>query len=284
MTQPLDLLPVSGALGAEVRGLDLGLLAEDPGDVSADAILASLYEHKVLFFRDQKLTPEQQIAFSGRLGKIFTDHPAYLPVHPEHRELAVLDGQKGGRANVWHTDVSISNEPPMASVLYMVECPAYGGDTMWSDMTAAYDLLSDRMKAYLDGLVAVHDLNGTVRHIMRERSQQTKAPTGQVPDTSALPRATHPVVRTHPATGRKILYVNPTFTAHIEGVPPAEADAILAFLFEHQDQPELQCRWRWQQGDVAIWDNRATHHYAVADYGDAPRTIHRVTLEGEAPY
>ena len=284
MTASLDLLPVSGALGAEVRDVDLGPIGDEPGEGAAEAILAALYEHKVLFFRDQKLTPEQQIGFSAKLGRIFTDHPAYLPTHPEHREIVVLDGQKGGRANVWHSDVTISPEPPMGSVLYMVECPAYGGDTMWSDMTAAYDLLSDRMKAYLEGLTAVHDLNGTVRNIVRERSQQTKAPAGQAPDTSSLPHAVHPVVRTHPATGRKILYVNPTFTAHIEGVPPAEADAVLAFLFEHQNQPELQCRWRWRQGDVAIWDNRATHHYAVADYGDAPRTIHRVTLNGEAPY
>jgi taurine dioxygenase len=171
----------------------------------------------------------------------------------------------------------------MGSVLYMVECPDWGGDTMFADMCAAYDALSDRMKAYLEGLTALHDLAGTVRNVVRERSQATKSPTAGVPDTSALPHAAHPVVRTHPVTGRKILYVNPTFTAHIQGLPAAEADAILAYLFQHQNQPEFQCRWRWRQGDVAIWDNRATHHYAIADYGDAPRTIHRVTLEGEAP-
>ena len=138
-------------------------------------------------------------------------------------------------------------------------------------------------KAYLEGLCAVHDLAGTVRNVIRERSQETRSPTAAMPDMAALPRATHPIVRTHPITGRRILYVNPTFTAHIEGLPPAEGDAVLAFLFRHQDQPEFQCRWRWRTGDVAVWDNRATHHYAVADYGDEPRTIHRVTLAGEAP-
>jgi len=171
----------------------------------------------------------------------------------------------------------------MGSVLYMLTCPDWGGDTIWADMTLAYDALSVRMKTYLDGLTAVHDLAGTVRNIVRERSQESKAPLGKAPDIRALPRASHPVVHTHPVTGSKILYVNPTFTGHLEGLPPAEADAILAYLFEHQNQPEFQCRWRWQQGDVAIWDNRATHHYAVADYGDAPRTIHRVTIEGDVP-
>jgi taurine dioxygenase len=272
--------PIAGALGALLRGLDLSQKLDAS---SIEALLERLYEHKVIFFRDQRLTPAQQIDFSAQLGSIFTDHPAYLPTLDGHREIVVLDGQGGGRANVWHSDVSISPKPPMGSVLYMKHCPAWGGDTMWADMTAAYDALSDRMKAYLEGLEAVHDLAGTVRNVVRERSQQTKSPTGAMPDTSALPRATHPVVRTHPVTGRRILYVNPTFTSHLEGVPPAEGDAVLAFLFQHQNRPELQCRWRWREGDVAIWDNRATHHYAIADYGDLPRTIHRVTLEGEAP-
>jgi taurine dioxygenase len=280
MTASLDIRPIAGAIGAEVRGLDLSQKVDAAGSAS---ILNALYDHKVIFFRDQDLTPEQQIDFSASLAPVFTDHPGYLPTLEGHREIVVLDGQKGGRANLWHSDVSISPKPPMGSVLYMKECPSWGGDTMWADMTAAYDGLSDRMKTYLEGLTAVHDLAATVRNVVRDRSEGTKSPTGAPPDTSALPRAIHPVVRTHPATGRKILYVNPTFTAHIEGVPPKEADAVLAFLFEHQDQPEFQCRWGWQTGDVAIWDNRATHHYAIADYGDEPRCIHRVTLEGEAP-
>ena len=280
MTAALDIHPIAGALGAEVRGLDLSRKID--AEVAA-AILDALYEHKVIFFRGQELTPDQQINFSANLGPIFTDHPPYLPTLEDHREIVALDGQEGGRANLWHSDVSISPKPPMGSVLYMKVCPAWGGDTMWADMTAAYDALSDRMKSYLEGLTAVHDLAGTVRNVVRERSQQTKSPTGALPDPQTFPRAIHPVVRTHPVTGRKILYVNPTFTAHIEELPSAEADAVLDYLFQHQDQPEFQCRWRWQQGDLAIWDNRATHHYAIADYGDEPRTIHRVTLEGEAP-
>jgi taurine dioxygenase len=275
-----EILPVAGALGAEVRGLDL---AQNLDAACVDGVLDALYEHKVIFFREQALTPEQQIEFCAKLGPIFRDHPAYLPTLEGHDEIVVLEGQEGGRANLWHSDVSISPKPPMGSVLYMNRCPAWGGDTMWSDMAAAYDALSDRMKVYLDGLQAVNDLAGTVRNVVRERSQETKSPTAATPNLDALPRAIHPVVRTHPVTGRKILYVNPTFTAHIEELPPAEGDAVLAYLFQHQNQPEFQCRWRWQAGDVAIWDNRATQHYAIADYGDAPRTIHRVTLEGEAP-
>jgi taurine dioxygenase len=280
VTPSIDVLPVAGALGAELSGLDL---AQKLDGATVEAVLAALYQHKVIFFRGQTLTPEQHIDFSARLAPIFTDHPAYLPTLEGHPEIVVLEGQAGGRANLWHSDVSISPKPPMGSVLYMKQCPSWGGDTMWADMTAAYDALSKQMKVYLEGLDAVHDLAGTVRNVVRELSQQAKSPTGAAPNMDALPRATHPVVRTHPVTGRKILYVNPTFTAHIEGVPAAEGDAVLAFLYQHQAQPEFQCRWRWQTGDLAIWDNRATHHYAIADYGDEPRTIHRTTLEGEAP-
>ena len=280
MTSQPDVVPVAGACGAELRGFDLSKKL-DGGSV--DAVLENLYEHKVIFFRGQDLTPDQHVAFSAQLGPVFTDHPAYLPTLDGHPEVVVLSNQYGGRADIWHSDVSISPKPPMGSVLYMTECPEFGGDTMWADMTAAYDALSDRMKAYLEGLSAVHDLAGTVRNVTRERSQNTESPTGEMPNTTALPNARHPVIRTHPATGKKILYVNPTFTSHIEGVPPAEADAVLAYLHTHQSQPEFQCRWHWKVGDLAIWDNRATHHYAIADYGDKPRTIHRVTLEGEAP-
>jgi taurine dioxygenase len=280
MTNRFEAKPIAGTLGAEILGLDLSKPL-DPA--TAAGLESALYEHKVIFFRNQDLTPAQHVAFSAQLGPVFTDHPAYLPILDGQPEVVVLEGQSGGRADIWHSDISISAKPPMASVLYMRKSPEWGGDTMFADMTAAYDALSDRMKSYLDGLTALHDLAGSVRNLIRERSVEIQAPTGELPETTQLPRASHPVVRTHPATGRKILYVNPTFTAFIEGVPPKEADAVLAFLYAHQNQPEFQCRWRWREGDVAIWDNRATHHYAVADYGDAERTIHRVTLEGEAP-
>ena len=277
----LEIRPLTGTLGAEIAGLDA---ADTLQEEDIRAIETALYTHKVIFLRDQELTPEEHIEFSGRFGSIFTDHPPYLPTHDVHKEIVVLNGQSGGRADLWHSDISISPVPPMGSVLYMQQSPEFGGDTMWADMTAAYDALSDRMKTYLEGLTAVHDLVAQLRAVTRQRSIEIEAPSGKMPSPAQLPTAVHPVIRTHPATGKKILYVNPTFTSHIQGVPPAEADAILAFLYQHQNQPEFQCRWRWRQGDLAFWDNRATHHYAIADYGDLPRTIHRVTIEGEAPH
>ncbi len=282
MKAEFETQPIAGSLGAEIRGLDLsGPLDRETGT----AVLDALHEHKVIFFRGQDLSPRQHVDFSAALGPVFTDHPAYLVTLDDHPEVVVLEGQGNGRTNIWHSDVSISPRPPMGSVLYMKQCPAWGGDTMWADMAAAYDALSDRMKSYLEGLIAVHDLAGTVQYIMRERSQATGIPGGRNSSTAleGLPSAAHPVVRTHPVTGRKILYVNPTFTSHIEGLPRAEADEVLEFLYRHQNQPEFQCRWRWQEGDVAVWDNRSTQHYAVFDYGEQQRTIHRVTIEGEAP-
>ena len=143
MSTRIEALPIAGALGAELRGIDLSQKLDDS---SVDAVLDALFEHQVIFFRGQTLTPQQQIDFSAQLAPVFTDHPPYLPLLEGHPEVVVLDGQGGGRANVWHSDVSISPEPPMASVLYMKTCPEYGGDTMWADMTAAYEALSDRMK------------------------------------------------------------------------------------------------------------------------------------------
>lgn len=275
-----EVLPIAGALGAEVRGADLSAPLADAG---AAELLDVLYQHKVIFFRGQHLTPRQHVDLSAQLGPVFTDHPPYLNTVPGYEAIIELEGQDGGRADVWHSDISISPKPPMGSVLYMKRCPAYGGDTMWADMTKAYDALSDRMKHYLEGLTATHDVMQSVRAFLRDRDDMGGRDRASAIDPTAMPSAVHPVVRTHPVTGRRILYVNPTFTAHLDGVPPEEGEAVLDFLFAHQQRPEFQCRWRWQQGDLAIWDNRATHHYAIADYGDQARTIHRVTLEGEAP-
>jgi taurine dioxygenase len=268
--------PITSTLGAEIRGLDLSKpLPED----TAAAVLDALFEHRVIFFRGQDITPTQHVAFSAQLGTVFDDYPPYLTTLDGHPEVTVLDGGSGDSASFWHSDVSGSAKPPMASILVMREAPTYGGDTLWGDMTAAYEALSDRMKSYLDGLRAVH--GAPTERTMRKLSP----PASEEPlDSGDSARVSHPVVRTHPATGRKILFVNPGFTHYILGLPAAEADAILEYLFRHQQQADFQCRWRWQKGDIAIWDNRAVQHYAIGDYGDKPRRLHRTTLEGDAPY
>lgn len=271
----LAALPITGTFGAEIRGADLSKPL--PKDVAA-AILDALHEHHVIFFRDQEITPDQHVAFSAQLGPVRTDYPPYLACLEGHPEVTVLKGGKADSASFWHSDVSGSAEPPMASILAMKEAPVYGGDTMFADTEAAYEALSDRMKIYLEGLRAVH--GGPTLQTIRKL-----VPVGEDPPDSGDPsRFSHPVARTHPVTGRKILFVNPGFTHFIEGVPAKEADALLQFLFDHQQQPEFQCRWRWQKGDIGIWDNRSVLHHAIYDYGDQPRLIHRTTVEGDAPF
>jgi taurine dioxygenase len=282
----LDIRPISGCIGAEIHGLDL----HKPVDqATSRALNQALLDHLVVCFPEQKLTPEEHLAFGKALGDPFLDHPAYLPTLPGRPEVVVLSGEEGGRADVWHSDVTISQTPPAGSILSMQTCPTHGGDTQWSNMYAAYDALSDSMKSYLDGLNAFHDLTQTVNRLIRDRSNMDspkKLTEGDAaaPDTSALPKAVHPVIRTHPETGRKAIFVNPTFTSHILEVPAPESNAILEFLYTHSVQPEFLCRRRWREGDVGWWDNRCTMHYAIADYGDdVTRVIHRVTLQGDKP-
>lgn len=283
----LDVRPMAGSLGAEIHGIDLRAGIDK---ATIDAIEKALLEHLVIFLPEQDISPEQHIAFGQSYGSLTTDHPSYLPTLDEHREVVVLSGQEGGRADLWHTDITISPEPPMGSILHMRTSPEYGGDTMFANMYAAYDALSDKMKVYLEGLVAHHDIMGTLKAIMREYTgHKTADSTPAESDGLAglakmdLPTAIHPVVRTHPKTGRKCLFVNPTFTSHIVNLPAAEGDAVLDFLYKHSVQPEFLCRRRWKEGDIGFWDNRCTMHYAVADYADSPRVIHRVTIQGDAP-
>ena len=278
-----EIRPTAGSLGAELHGLDL----RKPLDPeTAAAIDRALCEHLVIFFPEQKLTADEHVAFSRSLGEVFTDHPAYLPTLDGHPEVVVLAGQAGGRADLWHTDITINPRPPKGSILYMKEAPPYGGDTMWANLYRSYDALSEPMRRYLGELTAFHDIMGKGGAVRVERSDDTPpAETEYAEKLGAvtLPTAEHPIVRTHPVTGRKCLFVNPTFTSHIMGVSTAESDAILGYLYEHMVQPEFVCRRQWSQGDVGMWDNRCTMHYAIADYGQANRVIHRTTLVGDVP-
>jgi taurine dioxygenase len=264
-------------IGAEVSSVNIGGLVS--GDNSSnrqmDEIHRALAEHSVIFFRDQRITPEQHLAFGRRFGELHI-HPAAPHDGSDPALMTIYADKDSPRANGegWHSDVSCDVEPPMGSILHIRQCPPHGGDTLFASMYAAYEALSDRMKAYLDGLTALHDGESVYRGLYANYG---------VADRPAYPSAEHPVVRTHPVTGRKALYVNRGFTRHIIGVPRDESDAILAYLYQHAENPLFQCRFRWTENAIAFWDNRCTQHRAMWDYWPHTRSGTRVTVKGERP-
>ncbi|HEX3991429.1 MAG TPA: TauD/TfdA family dioxygenase, partial [Acetobacteraceae bacterium] len=259
-------------IGAEISGVDLNQLSNR----QVDEIHRALAENSVIFFRDQQLSQEQHLAFGRNFGELHI-HPA-APHAPGHDELMIIHADKSSpRANGegWHSDVSCDTTPPMGSILYIRQTPPKGGDTLFSSMYAAYEALSDRMKAYLEGMTAVHD--------GEENYRGTYAYAG-VGDKPTYPRAEHPVIRTHPVTGKKALYVNRGFTKRLLGVPRDESKAILEYLWDHAENPLFQCRFRWQPNSVAFWDNRCVQHRAMWDYWPHTRSGFRVTVAGDKPY
>jgi taurine dioxygenase len=270
---------VGRALGAEVSGLDLsGVLA--PADI--DRLGELLIEHQVLFFRDQPITPEAQARFAACFGPLHI-HPIY-PVLPELPEIMLIDTHTGFLPDNdnWHTDVTFSQTPPLAGILAAKRLPSVGGDTLWSSNSAAYQALSEPMRRMLEGLTAQHSV---AKSFPPERWQNDPAFKERYERAVAKhPPVTHPVVRTHPKSGRKALFVNEGFTTHINELAPRESEALLGFLFAHAGQPEFTVRWRWRVDDLAFWDNRVTQHYAVADYLPERRTMHRATVNGDRPY
>jgi taurine dioxygenase len=247
---------VGGALGAVVTGLSL----RDLDDAGFARVQDLLHEHLVLFFPDQHLSPDEHRAFAVRFGEPEI-HPFIPKLDDDHPEIVVLRAERGFVADVWHTDVTFDASPPICSVLQAMEMPAAGGDTMWSNQQLAYERLSDPMKELLQGLTAIHTA-ANYGHPERQ--------------------AEHPVVRRHPVTGRPSLFVNQQFTRRIPQLSRDESEALLALLFAHSTQPHLGCRYAWQVGTVAVWDNRCTQHCAVNDYDD-DRTITRVTILGDHP-
>lgn len=252
----LSVAPVSGALGAEVRGLDLEHLDDD----EFAALERVLIEHHVVFLPEQQLSPAGHIALARRFGEIEI-HPFIPKLGDEHPEIVVLDGDQGARADVWHTDVTWSESPPLCSILHMVTCPSRGGDTLFSNQHLVYEALSEPIRDLVAGLSAVHTAL-VFGHPERQ--------------------AEHPAVRVHPVTGRRSLYVNRQFTSHFPQLRRSESDTLLAYLCSFSEQPQFQCRYRWTPGAVGIWDNRSTQHYAVNDYDDR-RVIQRVTVLGDLP-
>ncbi len=277
--------PLTGTLGAVVHGVDL---THDLTDAEAAALRAALLEFRVVFLRDQDITPTQQVAFARHLGTLTPAHPLVGGLDEEHPEVLALDsadyplgvGSRGRGTsynNRWHTDVTFSATPPAFAILAGKVIPSRGGDTLWADLVDAYASLSAPMQALLDPLVAVHDAGATFTRFRAED------PTGaQRAKLSELEPVRHPVVRVHPETGERTLFVNETFTSAIEDLAPAESAAVLAMLYEHIVAPERVVRWHWREGDVAIWDNRATSHYAAADYTER-RVMHRITVAGDRP-
>jgi taurine dioxygenase len=264
--------PCSPTVGAEVDGIDLS--AELPDDAIAE-LRQALLDFKVLFFRDQRLDAAAHIAFARRFGDLEV-HP-FIPANPDHPELVRFEKSPdvGGYENLWHTDVTWRPEPSMGAVLHAVEVPSAGGDTLFADMAAAYDGLDDDLKERIDGLVAVHDFAQAFGHALDDDARAEM--------TATHPPVEHPVVRTHPETGRRTLFVNAVFTTHVVGLAPDESQALLRRLTAEAATTEYQCRFHWTRDAVAFWDNRAVQHYACSDYWPERRVMERASIVGDRP-
>ena len=271
--QAIEVRKLTPTIGAEIFGVTLG------GRISNrqfEEIHGALMENQVIFFRDQTMTPEQHKEFGRRFGKLHV-HPAAPGLVDGHPEILVIKADETSKrvaGEEWHSDVSCDPEPPMGSILYMQETPANGGgDTLFASMYAAYAALSEPLQRLLEGMTAIHD----GEHVFRRRY-------GVDDRGKEFPRAEHPVIRTHPVTGRKALFVNRGFTTRIVQLKRPESAAILEMLYRHIETPEFHCRFKWWPGSVAFWDNRCVQHHAMWDYYPLRRYAHRVTVCGDKPF
>jgi taurine dioxygenase len=266
--------PVTGSIGAEVIDIDLRQIDGEIVDELHDAWMA----HKVLFFRDQELTHQQHVDYGRAFGELEV-HP-FIPAPDGHPEIVVLESTPDAfeAAEFWHNDVTFRPTPPMGSILLGRVVPPYGGDTSWANMELAYDLLPDDLKELLEGATAAHSY---IKAFGRGLSDEQKA-AKQLEN----PDQTHPVVRTHPVTGAKSLFINRSFTLsmHVDGLDEEQSRTLRHRLYDQARIPEIQCRFRWRPGSIAQWDNRCTQHYAIPDYGGFSRRVERVTLAGDRPF
>ncbi len=273
----LDIKPVAGALGAEIHGMDL---SQELSKENSLRIRKLLNEYEVIFFRDQDISSARQKALALSFGPLQT-HPAYSTVEG-FEEITILEStpEKPTMIEAWHTDMTFREHPPMGTVLKAVTIPPRGGDTLWSSMTAAYNGLSFHMQRFLEDLTAVHDFSYGFKESLAEPGGKERLADA----VAANPPVRHPVIRTHPETGKKVIFVNSLFTTHIEDLRPAESDAILQLLYRHVTTPEYTCRFQWQPHSIAIWDNRSTQHKPINDYFPAHRRLERITIDGDRPY
>jgi taurine dioxygenase len=277
MRDAIGVQPIAGALGAEISGVNL---ANDLSDDTVAAIRRAWLEHLVIFFRDQDLSPAQFLAFGRRFGqpieypfvKGLDEFPEIIPVLKREQERVNFGG-------IWHSDTAYLDVPPMASMLVAREVPLAGGDTLFANMYLAYETLSDGMKRLLDGLRAVNSSANADVSRTREDRMKDSARAGAREEYVAA----HPVVRVHPETGRRALYVNVAHTVRFEGMTPEESAPILDYLYRHQVRAEFTCRFHWRPGSLAFWDNRCAQHNAINDYQGHRRLLHRITLAGDKP-
>jgi len=273
----LDIRPIAGALGAEIHGVALDREL-DPEIVAA--LRQALLDHLVIFFRDQELPPQRFLAFGRRFGEPI-EYPFVRGIegYPEIIQVAKLEHERVNFGGIWHSDTTYLQTPPMGTMLVAREVPPFGGDTLFANQYLAYEALSDGMKRLLEGLKGVN--SSAKANTTRTREDRVKSDPSQRPNDDFV--AEHPVVRTHPETGRKALYVNIGHTVRFAGMTEEESTPILTYLFEHQTRPEFTCRFSWNAGSLAFWDNRAAQHNPVNDYHGYRRIMHRITLAGDTP-
>jgi taurine dioxygenase len=276
----IEVKQISGAGGAEISGVDV---SQDLDDETIAAIRAALCEHTVLFFRDQTLSVEQHKRFARCFGGLFV-HPNFngLTADPEVVVVRREAGDTSFIGESWHTDTTMCAEPPMGAILYGIDVPPYGGDTLFANQIAAYDALSDGMKKLLDGLNAVHsDIYQAGPQAGKNKGRSNRQ---RDDDAWQETRSVHPVVRTHPETGRKMLFVNAGYTIGFDGMSESESRPLLQHLLEYGHQPEFTFRFRWQKGSIAFWDNRSTKHLAIGDTGPFRREMRRLQIRGDRPF
>lgn len=268
---PLRIEPLTPAIGAEILGVNLGNITP----ALIEDVRVALLKYKVVFFRDQQLSPRQHIDFAREFGELEV-HPATPKnqADPEILRLAHGPDSKGAE-NMWHSDVTWREKPSLGSVLRAIEVPALGGDTLFANMTLAYNRLPDATKEKIHNRIAVHDIARVFAKRLNKRPEELH---------EQYPLMEHPIVRTHPETGEQVVYVNGAFTSHVKGMDPRESQELLNELYRSAWNPEVQCRFKWRAHSIAFWDNRACQHFAASDYFPAVRVMERVTIAGDKPY